>query len=62
MPGLRAEAQPRAPKFLQNLGLEWFFRLTKEPKRLWRRYLDVVPRALVIMARTALAQRTKTRT
>lgn len=29
----------RAPKIFQNLGLEWFYRLTKEPKRLWKRYL-----------------------
>lgn len=29
----------RAPMFLQLLGLEWLFRLCKEPKRLWRRYL-----------------------
>ena len=33
----------QAPKFIQNLGLEWFFRLVTEPKRLWRRYLEVVP-------------------
>ncbi len=29
----------RAPVFIQNLGLEWLFRLCNEPKRLWRRYL-----------------------
>ncbi len=29
----------RAPKWMQNAGLEWFFRLMIEPKRLWRRYL-----------------------
>ncbi|NLK93726.1 MAG: WecB/TagA/CpsF family glycosyltransferase [Clostridiales bacterium] len=29
----------RAPKFMQNLGLEWFYRLIKEPKRMFRRYL-----------------------
>jgi exopolysaccharide biosynthesis WecB/TagA/CpsF family protein len=29
----------RAPKIFQQLGLEWFFRLIKEPKRLWKRYL-----------------------
>jgi N-acetylglucosaminyldiphosphoundecaprenol N-acetyl-beta-D-mannosaminyltransferase len=41
--------QPRAPQVVQTLGLEWFFRLTHEPKRLWRRYSYVVPRALWIM-------------
>lgn len=30
---------PQAPPWMQRNGLEWFYRLTKEPKRLWRRYL-----------------------
>lgn len=29
----------QAPKWMQNSGLEWFYRLTREPKRLWKRYL-----------------------
>jgi len=29
----------RAPKWMQNRGLEWVFRLIQEPKRMWRRYL-----------------------
>ncbi len=29
----------QAPKWMQERGLEWFFRLIQEPKRLWRRYL-----------------------
>lgn len=29
----------RAPGWMQNLGLEWLFRLLAEPRRLWRRYL-----------------------
>jgi len=28
-----------APVWMQNSGLEWLFRLTQEPKRLWKRYL-----------------------
>ncbi|WP_288222135.1 WecB/TagA/CpsF family glycosyltransferase [uncultured Clostridium sp.] len=28
----------RAPKFMQTLGLEWFYRFLKEPKRLFKRY------------------------
>lgn len=28
----------RAPVWMQNYGLEWFYRLLKEPRRLWRRY------------------------
>lgn len=30
---------PRAPRWMQVAGLEWFFRLCSEPRRLWRRYL-----------------------
>lgn len=29
----------RAPKLLSELGLEWLYRLWREPRRLWRRYL-----------------------
>ena len=29
----------QAPKWMQQRGLEWLFRLCSEPKRLWRRYL-----------------------
>lgn len=29
----------RAPKWMQSIGLEWFFRLLQEPKRMWKRYL-----------------------
>lgn len=29
----------QAPKWMQNAGLEWFFRLIQEPRRLWKRYL-----------------------
>lgn len=29
----------QAPVWMQNAGLEWFFRLLMEPNRLWKRYL-----------------------
>jgi N-acetylglucosaminyldiphosphoundecaprenol N-acetyl-beta-D-mannosaminyltransferase len=29
----------QAPGWMQEAGMEWFFRLTHEPRRLWRRYL-----------------------
>jgi len=29
----------QAPHLMQKMGLEWFFRLCTEPKRLWKRYL-----------------------
>jgi N-acetylglucosaminyldiphosphoundecaprenol N-acetyl-beta-D-mannosaminyltransferase len=34
----------QSPAWLSKLGLEWMFRLTQEPKRLWRRYLILNPR------------------
>ncbi len=34
---------PQAPWRLQRAGLEWAFRLSKEPRRLWRRYLYFNP-------------------
>jgi N-acetylglucosaminyldiphosphoundecaprenol N-acetyl-beta-D-mannosaminyltransferase len=29
----------QAPKWMQDHGLEWFYRLIKEPRRLWKRYM-----------------------
>lgn len=29
----------RAPRWMQRCGLEWLYRLIREPRRLWRRYL-----------------------
>lgn len=29
----------RAPLWMQNFGLEWFYRVVQEPKRMWKRYL-----------------------
>jgi len=29
----------QAPQWMQDNGLEWLFRLVKEPRRLWKRYL-----------------------
>lgn len=33
------DRQRRAPQVMQRLGLEWAYRLSREPRRLWRRYL-----------------------
>lgn len=37
------DAVPQAPNMIQKLGMEWLFRLIMEPKRLWKRYLVIVP-------------------
>ena len=36
----------RAPQSFIDLGLEWFFRLIKEPRRMWHRYLVGNPKFL----------------
>ncbi len=33
-----------SPEWMSKFGLEWFYRLLQEPKRLWRRYLILNPR------------------
>ena len=38
-----------APSWMRNNGLEWFFRLITEPRRLWRRYLVVTPRFIPLV-------------
>ena len=48
---------PRAPRWMAQNGLEWLYRLTKEPKRLWRRYLVRDPKFAVIFARSLLGSR-----
>ena len=34
-----AGIKPMAPEWMRRSGLEWFFRLCSEPRRLWRRYI-----------------------
>ena len=29
----------RAPRWMSQIGIEWFYRLFREPRRLWKRYL-----------------------
>jgi N-acetylglucosaminyldiphosphoundecaprenol N-acetyl-beta-D-mannosaminyltransferase len=38
----------QAPRWMQATGLEWFYRLCQEPRRLWRRYLTNNPRFVVL--------------
>jgi N-acetylglucosaminyldiphosphoundecaprenol N-acetyl-beta-D-mannosaminyltransferase len=41
----------RAPELMQKLGLEWFFRLAQEPRRLARRYVVSNARFALLLAR-----------
>lgn len=46
-----------SPEWMGRLGLEWLFRLTQEPQRLWRRYLILNPRFMLLAARQLLSKR-----
>ena len=39
------------PDWVHRAGLEWFYRLLSEPRRLWRRYLVQNPRFLLLCLR-----------
>jgi N-acetylglucosaminyldiphosphoundecaprenol N-acetyl-beta-D-mannosaminyltransferase len=41
-------ARVRAPRWLQKLSLEWAYRLAREPRRLWHRYLIASPKVFRI--------------
>ena len=41
---IHAGLLPQAPAWMQQRGLEWLYRLAKEPRRLWKRYLGNNPR------------------
>ncbi len=46
----------QAPALMQQYGLEWFYRMMCEPRRLWRRYVFLNPAylALVLMQMTGI--------
>lgn len=39
-----------SPEWIKNSGLQWLHRLCNEPRRLWRRYLTIVPAFLWLSA------------
>src|SRR5690606_21160567 len=38
-----------APRWVHQAGFEWLYRLLREPRRLWRRYLVTSPRFLWLL-------------
>jgi UDP-N-acetyl-D-mannosaminuronic acid transferase (WecB/TagA/CpsF family) len=42
---------PRAPRWMQSLGAEWLFRLSREPRRLAHRYICGNPRFVLGVCR-----------
>jgi len=41
----------RAPKWMQNIGMEWFYRFLQEPRRMWKRYLFGNARFILLVMR-----------
>jgi N-acetylglucosaminyldiphosphoundecaprenol N-acetyl-beta-D-mannosaminyltransferase len=41
---INADLASRAPSWMQKIGMEWLYRLFKEPRRLAKRYLKNNPR------------------
>jgi N-acetylglucosaminyldiphosphoundecaprenol N-acetyl-beta-D-mannosaminyltransferase len=47
----------RAPRWMQQSGLEWLCRLFADPRRLWRRYLLMAPVFIPLALREVLQRR-----
>ena len=52
---------PQAPPWMQRSGLEWSYRLAREPRRLWRRYARYNPRFIGAFAAQYLRHRRQAR-
>ncbi len=50
---------PQAPRWMQRSGLEWGYRLAREPRRLWRRYARYNPRFVAAFAMQYLQERSR---
>lgn len=50
----------RAPPWVSAAGFEWLYRLVREPRRLWRRYLLRDPKFLFILMRELRSGRPRT--
>ena len=46
----------RAPLWMQRNGLEWFYRVTQEPKRMWKRYLITNSQFIFLLFREKMKQ------
>jgi N-acetylglucosaminyldiphosphoundecaprenol N-acetyl-beta-D-mannosaminyltransferase len=47
----------QAPSWMQRSGLEWTYRLSREPRRLWRRYARRNPRFIAGFVRQYARER-----
>lgn len=51
-----APGSSRAPGWMQKSGLEWFYRLSKEPGRLWKRYFLHYPRGVYALLKDSFVR------
>ncbi|MFC4706373.1 WecB/TagA/CpsF family glycosyltransferase [Paraburkholderia caffeinitolerans] len=47
----------RAPKWMQRSGLEWFYRVIQEPRRMWKRYLVTNAKFVYMLGKAYLQSR-----
>ncbi len=46
----------RAPRWIQEVALEWLYRLIQDPRRLWKRYWETNPTFICLALKQLLAQ------
>lgn len=51
--------KPKAPRWIQDHGFEWAFRLISEPRRLWYRYLVLGPQFVILTMLDFIKQKIK---
>jgi len=56
---LHAENKKMAPRWMQERGLEWLYRLVQDPRRLWWRYLSTNSMFLLLLLKVCLTNRSK---
>ena len=49
--------QKRPPLWIENIGMEWFFRLCLEPRRLFKRYLYTNTYFIFLLAKTLIQKK-----
>jgi N-acetylglucosaminyldiphosphoundecaprenol N-acetyl-beta-D-mannosaminyltransferase len=54
-----AGLKKHAPNWVQQSGLEWFFRLVQEPGRLWHRYSSTIPPFIYLSARQVITTKVR---
>lgn len=51
-----AGTRSRCPSMMSGLGLEWLYRLTRDPRRLWKRYLVTNSLFCLLLLRSKLSR------